>query len=168
MSQLFQLSSQSWQLYCRRRHCRYILWTADAIDTLMQKYAPHTILMLYKEVRSPVQQVDIARFFLLYIYGGLYADLDVLPNREMYPQVTLGFCKMPSRALSQPAEWEIEMVIATRGNLSLLKLLDHMCIATNRRTQCFIISTSLAATYTTRQAREVWQRSSKTHRSSKV
>ena len=66
---------------------RYILWTADAIDTLIQKYAPHNIATMYKEVRFVVQRVDIARFFLLYIYGGLYVDLDVLSNREVYPQV---------------------------------------------------------------------------------
>ena len=133
MSPLFLLSSKSWQLYCIRQQSRYMLWTADAIDTLIQNYAPHNIATLYKEVRFLVQRVDIARFFLLYIYGGLYVDLDVLPNREVYPQVTLGLCKMPSRAVSQPPEYEMEMVIATRGNCSLLKLLDYMSSATNEK-----------------------------------
>ena len=133
MSQLFFLSHTSWKLYCTRQKCRYILWTADAIDTLIQNYAPHNIATLYKEVRFLVQRVDIARFFILYLYGGLYADLDVLPNREVYPQVTLGLCKMPSRAVSQPPQYEIEMVIATSGNFSLLKLLDYMCSATNEK-----------------------------------
>ena len=133
MSQLFLLSHKSWQLYCTREQGRYILWTADAIDTLIQNYAPHNIATLYKEVRFLVQRVDIARFFILYLYGGLYADLDVLPNRQVYPQVTLGVCQMPSRAVRQPPQYEIEMVIATSGNLSLLKLLDYMCSATNEK-----------------------------------
>ena len=90
MSPLFELSSRSWKAYCCRQHCRYILWTPEAIDTLMQKYAPQDVVTLYQDVRFLVQRVDIARFFLLYAYGGLYADLDVLPNREAYPQVTLG------------------------------------------------------------------------------
>ena len=132
MSQLFKLSSEAWQAYCRRQRCTYILWTAEEIDTVMQKYAPHNILKLYKEVRYLVQQGDIARFFLLYMYGGLYADLDVFPNRDMYPQVTLGLCKMPSRSLKQQEEWEMEMVIATSGNPIILKLLEHMIIYTSR------------------------------------
>ena len=40
---------------------------------------------------------------------------------------------MPSRAVRQQPQYEIEMVIATRGNVSLLKLLDHMCSATNAK-----------------------------------
>ena len=129
MSTLFQLSSMSWRFYCSRQKCRYILWTADAIDTLIQKYAPQQIKTLYTEVRFLVQRVDIARFFVLYIYGGLYADLDILPNRMVYPQVAFGLCKMPSRSASKPQELEMEMVIATRGNDSCLKVLEYMIIA---------------------------------------
>jgi hypothetical protein len=133
MPPLFKLSSEAWQAYCCRQRCTYILWTAEMIDTVMQKYAPHTILLLYKEVRYLVQQVDIARFFLLYMYGGLYADLDVFPNRDMYPQVTFGLCKMPHRAKNQQDEWEMEVVIATSGNPNILKLLEHMHISTGEK-----------------------------------
>ena len=133
MSQLFFLSHTSWKLYCERQNCRYILWTADAIDTLMQKYAPHQIHVLYLSVRFAVQRVDIARFFILYLYGGLYADLDILPNRQYYPQVTLGLCKMPSRAVGKKPQYEIELVVATRGNVSLLTILDHMVEATKAK-----------------------------------
>ena len=64
----------------------------------MLTYAPPFVVALYKKVRYVVQRVDIERFFVLYLYGGLYADMDVLSNRETYPQVTLGLCKMASRA----------------------------------------------------------------------
>ena len=104
MSPLFKLSSESWQAYCRRQSRRYILWTADVLDTLIQKFAPKSIVALYRDVRFLVQRVDIGRFFVLFAYGGLYADLDVMPNREAYPQVSFGFCKMASRATSQPPE----------------------------------------------------------------
>ena len=133
MPPLYKMSSYAWQAYCRRQGGTYILWTAEMIDTVMQKYAPHTILELYKSVKHLIQQVDIARFFLLYLYGGLYADLDVFPNRDMYPQVTFGLCKMPSRAENTQDEWEIEMVIATRGNPNILKLIEYMAKSIDER-----------------------------------
>ena len=133
MSDLFKLSSKAWQAYCRRNNCRYILWAADHLDWLILTYAPPFLEALYKKVRFVVQRVDIGRFFVLYVYGGLYADLDVLPNRESYPQVTLGLCKMASRARSRQREWEIEVVVASRGNPNLLELILHMDLATQEK-----------------------------------
>ena len=77
-----------------------------------------------------MQRVDIARFSCLYAYGGLYADLDVAPNREEYPQVTLGLCKMAARATSKPPEWEMELVVGERGNEWLMRILRNMVTAT--------------------------------------
>ena len=77
MSGLFRLSSEAWQAYARRNECQYKLWTADEVDTLIQLEAPEWLQILYRDVRFPVQRVDVARFFILWKYGGLYADLDV-------------------------------------------------------------------------------------------
>ena len=102
----------------------------------MQKYAPAPILQLYLEVRYLVQRVDIARFFVLYLYGGLYADLDVFPNRDSFPQVSLGLCKMLSRAIGQRPEWEIEVVVARQGNNSLIDIVDNMIVETQKAQGC--------------------------------
>ena len=130
MPGLFKLSPDAWQAYCLRNNCRYILWGADDLDSLILKHAPPFVVTLCKNVRFVVQRVDIGDFCLLYAYGGLYADLVVLPNRERYPHVTLGLCKMASRAQSQQSELEMEMFVASRGNPNLLQLLVHMKLAT--------------------------------------
>ena len=135
MSELFQSSSDAWKRYCRREFCRYILWTADLLDTLIQRYASPAIIDLYYNARYLVQRVDIGRFFVLYMYGGLYADLDVFPNRVSFPEVDFGLCKMRSRTLRLPPEWEIEVVIAKRGNPIILRILQHMCEATRAKNQ---------------------------------
>ena len=49
---------------------------------------------MYRDVRFLVQRADVARFFILFKFGGLYADLDVFPNLEKFPLVPLGLCKM--------------------------------------------------------------------------
>ena len=43
----------------------------------------------YTHVPFAVQRVDIARFAILHKYGGMYVDLDVLPNTHSFPQVPL-------------------------------------------------------------------------------
>ena len=97
MPGLFKRSSSAWQAYAGRRQCKYKLWTADDVDTLIQREAPPWLQTLYKQVRFNVQRVRVACFFILYKYGGLYADLDIFPNLEKFPLVPLGLCKMLAR-----------------------------------------------------------------------
>ena len=129
MSSLFESSSSAWQAYAKRQQCQYKLWTADDVDTLIQLEAPERVLNLYKDVRFPVQRADIARFFILYHYGGLYADLDVFPNLEKFPLVPLGLCKMlagrTKRKFCIP-QWKTELVVATKGNEVILDILNDM------------------------------------------
>ena len=97
MSNLFQLSSSAWQAYAARNQCGYRLWTADDVDRFIQMEAPGWVQTLYTDVRYPVQRVDVARFFILFKCGGLYADLDVFPNLDKFPLVPIGLCKMLAR-----------------------------------------------------------------------
>ena len=102
------------------------MWGADMVDTMFSTHASPDIMRLYQKVKYGVQRCDIARFLILYRYGGMYADLDTFPNRRTYPQVSLGLPKIASRAPRQDAEWEMEVVIATRGNNALLGIIANM------------------------------------------
>ena len=132
MSELFKLSAKAWEAYARREQCEYKLWGADEVDGLMQQEAPAWVLQLYSGVRVPVQRADVARFFILYHRGGLYADLDTFPNIERFPKVPLGLCKMLARAtksMCKKPEWEIEVVVAEKGNPAILAILQDMKLA---------------------------------------
>ena len=84
MLSIYKLSSSAWQAYAKRHGCEYKLWTADEVDTLIQREAPGSVQTLYRDVRFPVQRIDVCRFFIIFKYGGLYADLDVFPNFESF------------------------------------------------------------------------------------
>ena len=91
------------------------------------------VVLLYRDVRFAVQRVDVGRFFILYVHGGLYADLDTFPNLVRFPIVPLGLCKMLARKtplLRQKPEWEIEVVVAEKGNPAILNILGDMKAAT--------------------------------------
>ena len=132
MSELFKLSAKAWEAYARREQCDYKLWGADEVDALMQQEAPYWVLELYRGVRMPVQRADVARFFILYHRGGLYADLDTFPNIDRFPKVPLGLCKMQARETKtrckKPA-WEIAVIVAGKGNTALLQILQDMKVA---------------------------------------
>ena len=129
MDALFNFSSEAWKAYADDHQSQYKLWTADEVDTLIQQKAPEWLQHLYTTVRFPVQRVDVVRFFILYLYGGLYADLDVFPNRETFPLVPLGMCKMKARETPcnrNGHEWEIEVVVGRAGNWRLMEILKGM------------------------------------------
>ena len=129
MDALFSFSCEAWKSYASQHMSQYKLWTADEVDTLIQKTAPEWLQLLYGTVRFPVQRVDVARFFILYLYGGLYADLDVFPNQETFPLVPFGMCKMKARETPtncKHPEWEMEVVVARAGNYRLMEILKGM------------------------------------------
>ena len=49
MSELFKLSSMAWKAYAMSHKCKYIMWTADQIDTLIQEFAPNWVQQLYRD-----------------------------------------------------------------------------------------------------------------------
>ncbi|MGC2310855.1 MAG: glycosyltransferase [Candidatus Babeliaceae bacterium] len=65
----FTYVSDSWQKY--HPSWRYVLWTDKEIKKL--KYLPHD---LYDAAVNYGEKSDIARYAILYEYGGLYADFD--------------------------------------------------------------------------------------------
>ena len=137
MSELFKLSADAWQAYARREQCKYKLWSANEVDTLMQLEAPASVLSLHRDVRFLAQRADVARFFILYKCGGLYADLDTLPNRDRFPKVPLGVCTMLARETMAMRfmHFEIEVVVAEKGNPAILEILEDMKVEMAEKSQ---------------------------------
>ncbi len=54
---------------------KYILWDDNKIKLLLKKHFPH-LLEVYNQYNYLVQKADFGRYLVLYIYGGIYADMD--------------------------------------------------------------------------------------------
>ena len=59
----------------------YMFWTDDMILKLISEEYPN-LYNIYKLARTGVQKGDMARIILVYHYGGIYIDLDVLVLRD--------------------------------------------------------------------------------------
>ena len=53
----------------------YILWDDNKIKLLLKRYFPY-LFEVYDQYNYLVQKADFGRYMVLYIYGGIYADMD--------------------------------------------------------------------------------------------
>lgn len=62
----------------------YRLWTDEDLRQVVAEVIPQ-YLCKYDALRYEIQRVDVARTVVLYQYGGLYSDLDIVPRRSFEP-----------------------------------------------------------------------------------
>lgn len=72
----WQPSPEAWKRY--HPDYQYIFWTDAKLRAFISDYAPW-FLPTYDNYSEPIQRADVSRYFLLYFYGGIYADLDMEP-----------------------------------------------------------------------------------------
>ena len=73
----FYQSHQMTKQYCRQNGLKYRLWTDKQLDALVRKAGGGKYQTFYQQMRHPIQQVDFAKYLILYYYGGIYLDLDI-------------------------------------------------------------------------------------------
>ena len=95
---------------------QYIFWSDQDIEEFMNKYYPkyNSILNGYK---YKISKVDAWRFFILYHYGGVYSDMDIIPIQNIEPLLSNRdhiFVETPNIGLTNS-------VMATKKNSRLMK-----------------------------------------------
>jgi mannosyltransferase OCH1-like enzyme len=80
LSTEFRESLISW----KRQHpdWQYILWTDEMNRNLIASYFAW-FLPFYDNYEYNIQRADVVRYFILYKYGGIYVDLDVLSRQSL-------------------------------------------------------------------------------------
>ena len=76
---------------------QYILWDDESGRALIQNHYPW-FLPIYDNYEHNINRVDATRYFILYHYGGIYADLDYEPLINFYkylPRSMVGIIESP-------------------------------------------------------------------------
>lgn len=69
----------AWQrLFPESEGYRHMLWTDDEMLDLITEHYPW-FLPVYNRYPTNIERVDASRYFILYHYGGIYADMDYEP-----------------------------------------------------------------------------------------
>jgi len=132
MSDLFRKSNSMWKAVAKAMDAEYHLWDPDEVESLVCRKYPW-FWEMYKDTRYPGMRCDIARIVIIHCYGGLYADLDVLPNRTWYEQVEVGFPCVEYLGLSASVRLCMpkphvskEVIIGGQGNQFFIAWLEHI------------------------------------------
>ena len=109
MTPLFKRSQAAWTACATMMGAQYHLWGPNELETLMRTKYPQ-FWDMYVNVRYPIMRVDIGRIAILHAYGGIYADLDTLPNRQWYAQARLAVCSVwgPPGGGYKKSDWREE------------------------------------------------------------
>jgi hypothetical protein len=75
----------------------YMLWNDESMDNFMKKEFPQ-YYNLYKAYPRNIMRIDAARYFILYKYGGIYADMDYEVCHDfmhLIPPNMVSICESP-------------------------------------------------------------------------
>ena len=56
---------------------QYIMWTDEDLNNLIQTQFPE-FWGIFKGYDKNIKRFDVARYFILYKYGGIYLDMDIM------------------------------------------------------------------------------------------
>ena len=70
---------------CRKinNNFRHILWDETKILDFLNKKYGSKFVELYHFYKVPAQKADFARYAILYIYGGIYLDMDMICKKNL-------------------------------------------------------------------------------------
>ena len=123
---VFVESNRRWKQVATNMGAIYHEWTPEEAETLIRNHYPQ-YWPTYVKVRYPIQRVDMARIAILHFCGGLYSDMDVIPNRYEYPRQQFAVCVVPAGlAAKDKAFYDMEVISANPKNPVLLQWLDYI------------------------------------------
>jgi inositol phosphorylceramide mannosyltransferase catalytic subunit len=115
----FQDASASWQAL--HPDWEYRLWNDDDLETLVaEEFRTH--LPLYHAYPDHIQRVDAARYMILFRYGGLYADLDIVCNRPMDDFLNQEVLLAPTK----PLGLSNDLMMAEPGHFLFLEIINQL------------------------------------------
>jgi len=94
---VWKTCQETWQTYFPSPEYEYVIWYDEDLDNLIKVDFPW-FYEIYKSYYKNIKRIDIARYFILYKYGGIYADMDYLCTRNFYnllPQDKISISESP-------------------------------------------------------------------------
>ena len=61
---------------------KYMFWTDDDIKDYINKQSSE-IIKTFNELDKNIKKMDFFRYLILYEYGGIYSDVDFIPNKKI-------------------------------------------------------------------------------------
>lgn len=102
--------------FCDRRGWEYTLWREDSILDFVERHFPQ-YLDEFINLDSIIKKVDCARLMILYVYGGVYVDVDAYMKQDLEDFLSL---KEIVREEYNPTMWHINPVMPITNKYDLI------------------------------------------------
>ena len=122
-----QILSESWKE--ENPDWEYHLWTEKEMDKLVETHFPK-YLSFYKDLPYDIQRWDTIRYMILFLYGGVYVDLDSECFHSINPlmeNVKIGFGEEPPFHEGSMVRIGNAFMASEQENASWLTILDEIC-----------------------------------------
>ncbi len=70
---------------------KFIMWDENSIKNLLIENFSQAYVDMYDHFQVFAQKADFARYAILYIYGGIYMDMDIICKKNLIPFLNNGF-----------------------------------------------------------------------------
>ena len=123
----FSDSIKSWKKH--HPDFEYIFWCNSDIFKLIYDYFPDIIPKI-KQIDSKdiIILADIARLCVLYTYGGIYSDLDIIAHKNYSELLNDNSIFFPK---TNPYGFSNDLIISPKNNLLIKKCIDNCTIKNN-------------------------------------
>ena len=76
----YRIYKNSWKV----KHPNWIIiyWDKNKVISLVKKHYPN-IIQLLSEYKYMIQKIDVAKYLILYHYGGVYVDMDTICEQSL-------------------------------------------------------------------------------------
>jgi len=122
MPELFIINSDKIKEWCFKNNYKYILWNKSMCDIFLEENY-ESYKELYYNVKYPIMKVDIIRFLILHKYGGLYIDMDCIPNID---KVNENEFRIAYKHGLKRKHYEMEILQSYPDNRYLLEFIDYI------------------------------------------
>uniref|UniRef100_A0A6C0IVT5 Glycosyltransferase n=1 Tax=viral metagenome TaxID=1070528 RepID=A0A6C0IVT5_9ZZZZ len=65
------------------KNYKYILWDKIKFESLLEKLNDKFFNSLYLNLPYMIQKIDLCKYIILYIYGGIYVDIDTISEKPL-------------------------------------------------------------------------------------
>ncbi len=73
----------TWKQHFPKSEYKHVMWYDEDLENLIKNDFPW-FYPLYMSYDKKIKKIDIARYFILYKYGGIYADMDYMCTKNFY------------------------------------------------------------------------------------
>lgn len=109
--------------WCKNNNYEYKLWNKNDCEELLNEYS--IFKPLYDSVKYKIMKVDIIRFIIIHKYGGIYLDLDVVPNIKKIENEN-DFCLLYKKIKPTKELYELEVIQSPKKNPVMLEYLKYI------------------------------------------